>query len=97
MSAWKIVTRELYAAGRPMRADEFPQNWAASDPARALHQARILGLVEVKRHHYTWAWHLTQHGRDWCAGLVEIRYLKPMNRGGRRRIGATWLAPLGVV
>lgn len=97
MSGWKIATRELYAAGKPLRADQFTLNATASDPARALHDARMLGLVESRRHHYTWAWHLTERGRDWCEGRVEVKYLKPMGQGGKRTVCPTWIAPLGVV
>lgn len=94
MSGWKIVTRELYEAGRPMRADQFTLNAAASDPATALHQARILGLVESRRHHYTWAWHLTDKGRAWCEGAITVKHVRPMSQGGKRALCATWLAPI---
>jgi hypothetical protein len=94
MSAWKIVTRELYAAGKPMLRTEFAQNDCGSNPYQALREAKALGLVECKRHAYTYRWHLTDKGRGWAEGSIRIRIPKPMSQGGKRQAVATWIAPM---
>jgi DNA-binding CsgD family transcriptional regulator len=77
MSGWKIVTRELHAAGRPLLRVEFAQNSAGSNPYEALKAAKALGFVEPVRHAYTYRWRLTDKGRAWAAGDIPDPCSKP--------------------
>lgn len=98
MSAWKILVRNLYDQGGgplPMRA---------FDPHLGLHPdlhmqtAKRLGLVESRRVKFVWFWTLTERGRDWCEGRLEI--VETVNRGrgiggrGKLKLQATWLHAL---
>jgi hypothetical protein len=94
MSGWKIVTRELYAAGQPLRRVEFAQDASGSNAYEGLRDAKALGLVECKRHAYTYRWHLTDKGKAWAEGGIRVRIPKPMNQGGKRQVAATWIAPM---
>ena len=92
MSGWKIVTRELYAAGRPLKRTEFAHDPNGADPYKGLRDARKFGLVRSVRCHFTHVWELTDAGRAWVEGRAE---LAPNQRDGQpRKIVATWLMPL---
>jgi hypothetical protein len=92
MSGWKLVTRELYAAGRPMQRTEFAQDASGADPYKGLRDARRLGLVRATRHHFTHVWEITPQGGAWVEGRAE---LAPQRRNGKPRpLVATWLMQL---
>jgi hypothetical protein len=92
MSGWKLVTRELYAAGRPMQRVEFDHGADGADPYKGLRDARKFGLVRATRHHFTHVWELTPQGRAWVEGRAE---LAPQRRNGKPRpLVATWLMQL---
>lgn len=85
MSNWKLIARELHAAGRPMRWEEMG-GFSRQDMQRA----RLMGVVQCVGYpgHYRWA--LTQVGRDWCEGRAVQQYSRP---GGYQWV-ATWLRAL---
>lgn len=93
MSGWKLVTRELYAAGRPMQRGEFSYDSSGADPRKALIDAKELGLVRsVRRSKFQWWWELTEAGRACAEGRAE---LTPQTRKGKpRSLVATWLMQL---
>lgn len=92
MSGWKVVTRELYAAGRPLKRVEFEQHASGADPYKSLRDAKKHGLVRSVRRHFTHVWELTDAGRAWVEGRAE---LAPQKRNGKpRKIVATWLMQL---
>jgi hypothetical protein len=93
MSGWKLVTRELYAAGRPMQRTEFAQDASGADPYKGLRDARRMGLVRsIRRSKFQWVWEITDAGRAWVEGRAE---LAPQRRDGKPRpLVATWLMQL---
>lgn len=94
MSGWKLVTRELHEAGRPMQRQEFSHAADGSDPYKGLRDAKALGMVRAVKRKYQWLWEITEQGREWAEGRLEVVYLKPMKQGGKRTPAATWLAQL---
>lgn len=92
MSGWKLVTRELYAAGRPLKRTEFAHDPNGADPYKGLRDARKFGLVRSVRCHFTHVWEITSAGRAWVEGRAELGAQK--RDGQPRKIVATWLMPL---
>ena len=93
MSGWKLVTRELYAAGRPMKRVEFDHGADGADPYKVLRDARRMGLVRsIRQSKFQWVWEITPEGRAWVEGRAE---LAPQRRDGKPRpLVATWLMAL---
>jgi hypothetical protein len=101
MSGWKLVTRELYAAGRPMKRVEFDHGADGADPYKGLRDARRMGLVRsIRQSKFQWVWEITPEGRAWVEGrLALIVPPSKSNTGGRAagtrlRAVATWLKAL---
>lgn len=92
MSGWKLVTRELYAAGRPLQRVEFHHDASGADPYKSLSAARRRGLVRSVRCHFTHVWELTPAGRAWVEGRAELGAQK--RDGKPRPLVATWLMQL---
>lgn len=95
MSAWRILVRNLHAQGGgplPMRAFDPV---LGQTPDEQMQSAKRLGLVESRRVKFTWLWTLTERGRAWCEGRLEI--VETVNRGrgvggrGKLALKATWL------
>ena len=95
MSAWRVLVRNLYAqGGGPLPMQAFDPI-LGQRPDMQMQSAKRLGLVESRRVKFTWTWTLTQRGRDWCEGRVEV--VETVNRGrgiggrGKLKGQATWL------
>jgi hypothetical protein len=100
MSGWKLVTRELYAAGKPMRREDFSPHSCGADPYKGLRDAKRLGMVQVTGAAHLWLWEITPEGKAWAEGrLALIVPPSKSNTGGRAagtrlRAVATWLKAL---
>ena len=99
MSAWRILVRRLYdQGGGPLRRCDIDPHGSelGEAPKEQLDAARRDGLVEATRVKVTWTWTLTQRGRDWCEGRVEVVEARREHQRGRRpkQLRATWLAAL---
>jgi hypothetical protein len=100
MSGWKLVTRELYAAGKPMQRDDFSQHAGGSDPYKGLRDAKRLGMVQVTGAKHLWLWEITPEGRAWVEGRLALIVPPSKSTTGGRAAGtqlrpvATWLMAL---
>lgn len=79
MSAWKILTKSLYAKGGgplPRKAfDEGVTTEAASQ--HGVQEAVKHGLFTLRRHENQWLYMLTEKGVAWCEGSVMICPSRP--------------------
>jgi hypothetical protein len=94
MSGWRLVTRELYNASKPMLRADFAENKVGGEVETSLRYAKALGLVESRRPGLRNVWSITDKGRDWCEGRISIQHIKPRSQGGKWTACATWLAAL---
>ena len=107
MSGWRVVTKDLYAAGGgPLHPHKFDRCATSHGALYAgLARAKELGLVENTVSGWGNAangrWALTQRGIDWCEGRIELVCPKegPSEKVGRKvgsgmRPVATWLKAL---
>ena len=85
MSAWKLIARELYEAGRPLSFEEL-RSYTRHD----MQNARAYGIVECVGGVGHYRWRLTQRGRDWREGRQTFDRRMPGGFVWR----ATWLKAL---
>ena len=95
MSAWRIITKNLYAAGGgPVHANAFDMPDLSRETFwGGIYRAKELGMIENTVSSWGNAargrWSLTQKGRDWCDGRLGDEY-----RHRKLCIVATWLKAL---
>lgn len=72
MSGWRIVTKELARAGKPMKCSDVADSIGQSPQQahRALNWARYFGLADKQQYGI---WHLTDKGRAYVAGEIRTR------------------------
>ena len=102
MSAWRIITRALYAAGGgPVTTKAFDTCELSHDGFwNGIERAGKLGLIRNTVSGFngvsaTGRWELTDKGRDWCDGRIVV--CCPIWDRGRtkaHRPVATWLMSL---
>lgn len=96
MSGWMVIVRDLYdAGGGPLQREQFDRHYAGGLTGYAFTRAKDLGMMESHQKGYKWWWALTQLGRDWCEGRVEVEGAV-YGPGGKREgtTKATWLMAL---
>lgn len=96
MSGWRILVKQLHEiGGGPARRVEFDTLPTLIAGTQALTRAKQLGLIESHIRGYRWKWTLTDLGRDWCEGRVDIVGVQISRIGGPvLRPVATWLKAL---
>ena len=100
MSGWKIITRKLYDAGKPMPARKIDDGYCTYGGLfSALREARDIGMIvntlRGTNGHDGGRWAITPMGIDWAEGRIEV--CRPhWDRGSTRahRPVATWLKAL---
>jgi hypothetical protein len=87
MSHWRLVVRELNERG--------PLHWAQimSGPQHGLNAAAELGFVQ-RPGCATGVWSITELGRQWCEGRVQVVTTWPGRPGRKHMLAATWLHAL---
>lgn len=92
MSAWKLIAKELYAAGHPLASTEFMHGSRrdAFEAAKRGIVQRANGTRAERGGNAQTLWELTPLGREWCEGRAMPEYRRP---GGYCWI-ATWLRAL---
>ena len=73
MSGWKIITRDLYAAGGgPLPRKAFDRHHPGGGSNYAIQRAARLGLIASAKRGLSRDWTITARGIDWCSGRIEI-------------------------
>ena len=97
MSAWRLTLRTLAQLGGRATTDQIA-DVTIDSPRSALRQLSRLGMVEhdPAPKGTPVLWRITERGRLWCEGRIDIVPMTERKTGGRAamRFAATWLMSL---